>query len=84
MRAVLPCLTCGFEGRAGVEVVWSLVELPEAEQRPVMIDGETVPERFVTQPRCKDRKACDERVAAYRLAQHAVPPEQPIDEEYQL
>lgn len=94
--AQLTCLTCGLDGVAGKDVVFTVVELQPEDQRKVTmtvpanhrIGSVMVPievtERYAAQPRCKDRKACEERLATYQLAQLAAPPEQPIEEEYEL
>jgi hypothetical protein len=71
--SVLPCLACG---EVSADVRRILVETAE-EGRPIVTilvpashrEGAVeipteVPERYAVEPRCRDRKACDARVAA--------------------
>lgn len=66
-----------------------LVEIRGSEQRRVSVsvvasedrsgvkafDQVEVPERYVSEPRCRDTRACAERVAAIELAEMAARPE---------
>lgn len=83
MSRTLPCLACGQEGLEGRDVVFRLIEIPVDERRIVDVlvpvtqrDGAvempiSVPERYASEPRCRDAKACAERVAAYELGRLA-------------
>lgn len=84
---ILPCLACGVEGKEGRDVMFKLVEVPPDEQRvvPVVLpafaatDSLQMPvevrERYVSEPRCRDEKACRRRVQAYldRIAPPSIP-----------
>jgi len=75
--STLTCLACGFEGRG---VAMRLIEIPSEERREVGVrlpvahrEGaieveQLVPERYAPEPRCRDGKACAERVASLLLS----------------
>lgn len=88
MSRMLSCLACG---QSDWGVAMRVLEVPLAEQRVVDVTivleensrGVTefgtrqVRERYVAEPRCKDTRACAERVAVIEM-EHA--PQQPQPE----
>lgn len=93
MSTLRSCLACGIEGH---DVAMTLVEVKATEQRVVsvgLVSAETsrgvqgfayadVRERYVAEPRCRDKAACRERVAALAAPVDAVvPPKADADEE---
>lgn len=70
MRHDLTCLACGSDR----DVLMRMVEVPEGARREVtvLLDAAisptptplTVPERFIREPRCRDERACADRVKA--------------------
>jgi hypothetical protein len=87
-------LACGIQGYEGRDVVFRLVEIPKDERRQVDVmlpvvhrDGAieapvSVPEQYASEPRCRDVKACAERVATYELSRLAsVEPEPMVEVE---
>jgi hypothetical protein len=84
------CLACGYKG---FDVAMRLVEVDEQEARivdvaitthedshgrPTGMDVRQVRERYVNEPRCRDRKACREREAA-ALAEWEASRQQPAE-----
>ena len=85
VTALRSCLACGVEDR---DVAMTLVEVKATEQRVVsvaLVSAETsrgvtgfdypeVRERYISEPRCRDKAACRRRVAELAGPVDAAPP----------
>ena len=90
MSRRLTCLACGLESWDS-DVAMTLVEVDEREARVVSqplvtaLDGHGRPagmeyrdvrELYISEPRCRDRRACHDRVAALEPAVESVSDEE--------
>lgn len=62
MNDVRICHSCGH---VGLDVQTRVVEAPEGATE--VLAGVEVPQRFRSEPRCVDRQACQDRVAAKEI-----------------